>query len=65
MKWADSYGVHGIRVTKEEEIIPALETAKANKDKSTVIEFMIATEDLVLPMVPGGKAMNEMILKAK
>ena len=65
MKWADSYGVHAIRVTKEEEIIPALETAKANKDKSTVIEFMIATEDLVLPMVPGGKAMNEMILKAK
>lgn len=65
MKWADSYGVHGIRVTKEEEIIPALEAAKANKDKSTVIEFMIATEDLVLPMVPGGKAMNEMILRGK
>lgn len=65
MKWAESYGVHGIRVTKEEEILPALEAAKANTDASTVIEFMIATEDIVLPMVPGGKAMNEMILKGK
>ena len=64
MQWAKSYGAHSIRVTKEEEILPALEYAKNNKDASTVIEFMIATEDIVLPMVPGGKAMNEMILKA-
>ncbi len=65
VKWAESYGVHAIRVEKEEEILPAIEKAKANKDKSTVIEFMIATEDIVLPMVPGGKPMNEMILKGK
>lgn len=62
VKWAESYGVNAIRVTKEEEILPAIEFAKNNKDTSTVIEFMIATEDLVLPMVPGGKPMNEMIL---
>lgn len=63
MQWAKAYGAHGIRVTKEEEILPALEAAKNNKDASTVIEFMIATEDIVLPMVPGGKPMNNMILK--
>lgn len=63
VKWAESYGVHAIRVTKEEEILPAIEFAKNNTDASTVIEFMIATEDIVLPMVPGGKPMNEMILK--
>lgn len=63
VKWAESYGVHAIRVTKEEEILPAIEFAKNNADASTVIEFMIATEDIVLPMVPGGKPMNEMILK--
>ncbi|MFR5700440.1 MAG: hypothetical protein ACLUD0_00350, partial [Eubacterium ramulus] len=28
MKWAESYGAHGIRVTKEEDIIPALEADK-------------------------------------
>lgn len=63
VKWAESYGVHAIRVTKEEEILPTIEFAKNNTDASTVIEFMIATEDIVLPMVPGGKPMNEMILK--
>ena len=63
VKWAESYGVHAIRVTKEEEILPALAFAKNNTDASTVIEFMIATEDIVLPMVPGGKPMNDMILK--
>ena len=63
VKWAEAYGAHAIRVTKEEEILPAIEFAKNNTDASTVIEFMIATEDIVLPMVPGGKPMNEMILK--
>lgn len=63
MQWAKAYGAKGIRVTKEEEILPALEAAKNNKETSTVIEFMIATEDIVLPMVPGGKPMNDMILK--
>ena len=65
MKWAESYGAHGIRVTKEEDIIPALEAAKQNTDAPTVIEFMVATEEIVLPMVPGGNPMNNMILKSK
>lgn len=64
LKWAESYGAHGIRVEKEEDIVPALEAAKANTDAPTLIEFMIATEDLVLPMVPGGSPMSRMILSS-
>ena len=64
LKWAESYGAHGIRVEKEEDIVPALEAAKANTDAPTLIEFMIATEDLVLPMVPGGSPMSKMILSS-
>lgn len=41
----------------------AFEEAKKNKKTSTVIEFMIATEDIVLPMVKSGTAMSQMILK--
>ena len=63
IKWAESYGVHGIRVTKEEEILPALKKAKETKDAPTLIEFLIATEELVLPMVKGGNPMSEMIIK--
>ena len=65
IKWAESYGAHGIRVTSQEEIIPALEAARANSDAPTLIEFMIATDEIVLPMVPGGNPMNKMILKSK
>ncbi|MCD7981668.1 MAG: biosynthetic-type acetolactate synthase large subunit [Clostridiales bacterium] len=62
IKWAESYGAHGIRVEKEGDIVPALLAAKGNTDAPTLIEFMIATEELVLPMVPGGKPMSTMIL---
>ena len=62
LKLAESYGARGIRVLKEEEIAPALEEAKKS-NVTTIIEFMIATDELVLPMVKGGNPMSEMILK--
>jgi acetolactate synthase-1/2/3 large subunit len=60
---AASYGAHGIRVTKNEEIIPALKEAKKYKDAPTIVEFLISADELVLPMVKGGNPMSEMILK--
>ena len=64
-KWAGSYGVDAIRIEKEEEILPALEqAAQAQKDgRSMVLEFMVATDEVVLPMVKGGMANSDMILK--
>ena len=50
-------------VEKTEDIEAALQQAKANTDAPTVIEFIISSEELVLPMVKGGNPMNEMILK--
>ncbi len=63
VKWAESYGVKGIRVTDQSQITDALRQAKENKEGPTVIEFMIATDELVLPMVKSGNPMSEMILK--
>ena len=63
LKIAESSGAHGIRVTREEEIQSALDTARGFQDAPTIIEFMIATEEIVLPMVKGGNPMSEMILK--
>ncbi len=62
VKLAESYGALGIRVTKEEEIAPAFEKAKM-QDVPVLIEFMVAAEEIVLPMVKGGNPMTEMILK--
>ena len=48
---------------KEEDIRSALEEAKSYTDAPTVIEFMIAADEIVLPMVKSGNAMSQMILK--
>lgn len=63
VKWADSYGVKGIRVESKEALCEAFVWAKEHADRSVVIECMVATDELVLPMVPGGNAMSQMILK--
>lgn len=61
IKWADSYGVKGLRVSKAEEVLPAFEAAK-KEDGPFLIEFMISSAELVLPMVKNGGAMSDMIL---
>ena len=60
---AESYGAHGIRVEREEDIQAALDKARTYKDAPTVIEFLISSDEIVLPMVKGGNPMSEMILK--
>lgn len=62
IKLAESYGALGIRVERAEDIKGALERAKANKTSPTVIEFIIEKETNILPMVPGGNALSEMVL---
>lgn len=63
IKLAESFGITGIRVTKEEEIQPALQTAEASKDAPVLIEFLIAWDDNVLPIVPPGSPIDHMILE--
>jgi len=63
IKLAESYGAKGIRVTEEKDILPALQTAKNTKKVPTIIEFIIEREENVMPMVPPGNALNDMILE--
>lgn len=63
MQFAKAYGAHGIRVEREEEIAAAFEEAKTYTDAPTIIEFMISSDEIVLPMVQGGNPMSQMILK--
>ncbi len=61
VKLAESYRADGIRVISEEEIEPAFRRAAANTDRPTVIEFVIDCDYDVYPMVPGGKALTDML----
>lgn len=63
VKLIESYGGYGIRVEKEEDIDAAFAEAKKHKGVPTLIEFMIQTDEIVLPMVKSGNPMSEMILK--
>lgn len=63
IKLAESYGAFGIRVETEADIEKAFIEAAQHKQAPTVIEFMIDSEELVLPMVQGGKPLNNMILE--
>ena len=61
LQWSNAYGVEAIRVEKSEDILPALEKAKEKK-APMIIEFMISSDELVLPMVKPGGPVSDMIL---
>ena len=61
VKLAEAYGAVGMRVTKEEEVMAALEKAIKINDRPTLIDFKVAKEENVLPMVPAGAAITDAI----
>lgn len=61
IKLAESYGALGIRVTKKEEILPALLAAR-DAGKPAVIEFVIDPDDLVYPMMQPGGTLKDLIM---
>lgn len=62
VKLAESYGAKGIHVSKVEDIENAFKEAKNNTTAPTIIEFLIEREENVLPMVPTGNPLSEMIM---
>jgi acetolactate synthase-1/2/3 large subunit len=57
---AEAHGAKGIRVTRKDEVVKALETAFSS-DGPVVVECVVAPEENVYPMVPPGASLNEMI----
>jgi acetolactate synthase-1/2/3 large subunit len=54
VKLAEAYGCLAIRVTKEEEIDPAIKLALETNDRPVVIDFIVSRDAMVWPMVPQG-----------
>ncbi len=57
-KVAEGLGCEAIRVTKKEEVAPAIERALRLK-KPVLIDCLIPEDDKVFPMVPAGAAITE------
>ena len=60
VRLAEAYGARGTRVTESAEVRPALEAAFKSPEV-WVLDFMIAREENVFPMVPAGEAIDRMI----
>ena len=62
VKFAESMGAVGIRVTKKEEVGPAIEKAIA-LNTTVVLDCQIDCDDKVFPMVPAGAAIEDLMLR--
>jgi acetolactate synthase-1/2/3 large subunit len=61
VKLADAYGIPGRRVTKRDEVLPAMEWAESVTDRPVLIDFRVEKHDIVYPMVPVGADLHNMI----
>jgi len=61
VKLAEAYGAKGFRATRPEEVDDVLSKG-LEAEGLVVMEFAIAPEEGVFPMVPAGKATTEMLL---
>jgi acetolactate synthase-1/2/3 large subunit len=61
VKLAEAYGAVGLRATKPEEVEPVIKEA-LNTNRPVIMDFKVEPEECVMPMVPAGKAMHEMLL---
>ncbi|MCP4714718.1 MAG: biosynthetic-type acetolactate synthase large subunit [Deltaproteobacteria bacterium] len=61
VKLAEAYGAVGLRATKPEEVEGVISQALAVK-QPVVMEFVVASEEGVYPMVPAGAPISNMLL---
>jgi len=63
VKLAEAYGAVGIRVTDPAEVRTAIDRARAVTDRPVLIDFICDTEENVMPMIPAGTSVAEMVIE--
>ncbi|WP_029917641.1 biosynthetic-type acetolactate synthase large subunit [Pelobacter seleniigenes] len=61
VKLAEAYGATGLEASRPEEVAPTIKKALATAGP-VLMNFKVARDENVLPMVPAGKAIHEMVL---
>ncbi len=62
VKLADAYGIQGYRATNAKEFAEVFDKA-FKSGKAAIIDARVDRDEMVLPMVPGGKPIYSMIMK--
>src|SRR5271157_1015357 len=60
VKVAEAYGAEGIEIDRMEDVKDAILTA-SRSDKTVFLDFKVAREENVFPMVPAGASINEFV----
>ncbi|HVN48664.1 MAG TPA: biosynthetic-type acetolactate synthase large subunit [Bacteroidota bacterium] len=61
VKLAEAYGIKGMRATTPAQAEDAIRTALAYKDGPILVEFVVAKEENVYPMIPAAQTVNEIM----
>ncbi|GGC52018.1 acetolactate synthase [Hoyosella rhizosphaerae] len=61
VKLSEALGCVGIRVDKEEDVIPAIKKAQEINDRPVVIDFIVGADAQVWPMVAAGTGNDEIM----
>jgi acetolactate synthase I/II/III large subunit len=61
VKVAEAYGIPAQRVTSPADVEGAIHKALAHKDGPMLVEFVVAPEENVYPMIPAGQTVNEIM----
>jgi acetolactate synthase-1/2/3 large subunit len=64
VKLAEAYDSVGLRVSRPEELTPALERMLEVGDRPCIVDVKIPPEENVFPMIPSGKSVEDMMLEA-
>ena len=62
VKIAEAYGAAAMRITKKEDVKKALQKALKINDRPVLMDFVVNKEENVLPFVPPGQALNQMLI---
>jgi acetolactate synthase-1/2/3 large subunit len=61
VKVAEAYGIPAQRVSSPADVEGAIRKALAHKDGPMLVEFVVAPEENVYPMIPAGQTVNEIM----
>jgi acetolactate synthase-1/2/3 large subunit len=61
VKVAEAYGIPAQRVSSPADVKGAINKALAHKDGPMLVEFVVAPEENVYPMIPAGQTVNEIM----
>jgi acetolactate synthase-1/2/3 large subunit len=62
VKLAEAYGAVGLRATKDSEVEQVVAQAMAVSDRPCLVDFQVARDENVMPMVPAGGTVDDMLV---